>query len=83
MRRFLCEYVKAVLVVASVFGGAALALEVPEIDTGARWVMREVFHVMGEYRGAAITAIVLGLAAALTTSNEIERRQTRNAGPNR
>ncbi|VTR93075.1 unnamed protein product [Gemmata massiliana] len=45
MRRFLREYVNAVLVVASVFGGAALALEVPEIDTGAQ---REMFHLTGK-----------------------------------
>ncbi|AMV24097.1 hypothetical protein VT84_06850 [Gemmata sp. SH-PL17] len=72
MRKFLHEYAKAVLVVASIFGGIALAFEVPAFDTGARWVMRELFHLTIEYRGPAIAVIVLGLAGMLTAMKVVE-----------
>lgn len=75
MKRLLREYAKAVLVVAAVFGGAALALEVPAIEAGVRWGMRGLFNLVGEYRWAAVGVIVLALAGALTAANEMEAAQ--------
>ncbi|WP_162670178.1 hypothetical protein [Gemmata massiliana] len=51
----------------------------------ARWAMRELFNLTGEYRGAAITVTVLGLAGVLTAVNETEEKQgeTHDAGRGR
>ena len=69
------EYLRTVLLIVLVLGGAAVAMEVPAVDAGGRWAMHGLLELATQNRWATDGGAALVLAAVAVGIDRAEGRK--------